>query len=227
MKVIATYLIALEDDKKDNICLQQISKPNGSKAWQLISIDTDHAFVAPMKQQGNQSLVNIKTVAFCFAQMNQSLDKQAIADFLYLDSFAVLNAWLRDCRGLDASYLGNLKATKSAGIFDAATIAKLAPLNSWFANKNFSFVPIAFEPGMVARLYQRWQRLVKVLATWQADEELTGFNLLSKVSPRLAYEYQKSFNQHNTVASRFDNLPTDYKAVEDNNHITQHTTVAR
>ena len=30
MKVIATYLIALEDDKKDNICLQQISKPNGS-----------------------------------------------------------------------------------------------------------------------------------------------------------------------------------------------------
>ena len=145
-----------------------------AKAWQLVSIDTDHAFVAPMKQQGNQSLVNIKTVAFCFAQMNQCLDKQAINNFLLLDSYDVLQTWLRDCRRLDAVYTG-----KAAGIFDSDTIARLAPLGSWGTNKNFSFVPIAFEPGMIARLYQRWQRLRNVLETWQADEELTGFNLLS------------------------------------------------
>ena len=97
---------------------------------------------------------------------------------------------------------------------------------NWFNNKDITFIPIAFEPGTIADIYQRWMRIERALQNRQSH---THFDLLRQVSPRFAHSYQKIFNEHQTIAKRFDTLAelhTDYKVTKDDQQITHTSTHA-
>ena len=227
LKVLATYIIGYEDDKKDNVTLMKTLDAMGNPCWQLVSIDSDHAFFPPMADTTVGSKVQVKTVAYAFPAMNQPLDPEAIADFLSLNKYLVLQEWLGECRTLISGFVGNLTLTPQRyGLFKPEILERCAPINSWFASNKFSFIPIAFEPGTLADIYQRWLRVEQVL---KHSIPLTQFDLLSEVSPRLAQAYQKVFNEYGTVAQRFDRLAelhTDYKITKDEQQISHNSSHA-
>ncbi|MBS0622793.1 MAG: protein kinase [Verrucomicrobia bacterium] len=220
LKVFATYLIGYEDDKKDNLTLNEGIDPMGAPCEQLISIDTDHSFFSPMVDTTIDSKVQVKTVTFAFPEMNQPLDPEAIADFLSLDRYQLLREWLTDCRTLHRGIVGDLKGeTMQQGLFTLPMLTRLAPLDYFFdyffSSENFSFIPIAFEPGTIAAIYKRWHRLEGVLKVKHTLK--THFDLLESLSWQWAHIYKKTFNDHTTVVQRFDALAiqTQYKVTKE------------
>ncbi|MBS0621963.1 MAG: protein kinase [Verrucomicrobia bacterium] len=222
LKVLATYLIGYEDDKKDNVTLNITLDAMGNPCWQLVSIDSDHAFFAPMVDTTLGSKVQVKTVTYMFPAMNEPLDPEAVADFLSLNKDLLLQEWLGECRILSSGFEGNLDLKQPRhGLFKPELIKDLAPMSRLFS-PSFSFIPIAFEPGTISEIYQRWLRLERALKTKPQNH----FALLQEASPRFGGTYQRVFNEQKTVAKRFDALAdeyTDYKITKDDQQISIHT----
>ena len=172
---------------------------------QLLSIDSDHAFFPPMVDHGLDSKIQVKSVTLNFPHMENPLNPEAIADFLSLNKYELLEQWLSDCRLLNSGLIGNLQQ-KREGLFKPNVIKKLAPLDSWFSTPNFSFIPIAFEHGTLDDIYQRWLRIERALSKAPQNH----FELLREVSPRWASTYEKVFKEETTVSKRFDLLASKY-----------------
>ncbi|MBS0622308.1 MAG: protein kinase, partial [Verrucomicrobia bacterium] len=226
LKVLSTYLVGYEDDKKDNVTITETIDPLGNPCKQLVSIDTDHSFYSPMVDTTVGSKVQVKTVTFAFPEMNQPLDPEAIADFLSLDKYQVLQEWLADCRLLSQGIVGELKSEiKKYGLFSPNTLTRLAPIDHWFSSKDFSFIPIAFEPGTIAGIYQRWLRLEAALKAKHISAN--HFDLIEKMSGRWGRIYRNLFNEHDTIAKRFDALAqhhTDYKVIKGDSQVSHIST---
>ena len=126
LKVLATYLIGYEDDKKDNVTITETIDEKGNLCEHLVSIDSDHAFFSPMVDTTLGSNVQVKTVTFAFPAMNQPLDPEAIADFLSLNKTQVLQEWLGECRILNSGLIGNLVIQPPRyGLFNLEMVQKL------------------------------------------------------------------------------------------------------
>ena len=215
LKVLATYILGYEDDKKDNVTLQRTVDEMGNPCWQLVSIDSDHVFSTPMVDTTTDSKILLKTVTFTFPEMIERLDPEAVADFLSLNKVQVLEQWLGECRLLNSALIGNLKQNRQ-GLFNPQLIQRCAPLDNWFSSDKFSFIPIAFQPGTIADIYQRWQRAEQILKAEKSPS--THFDFLQQTAPRLGQRYQQIFHAHPTVGKRFDTLAelyTDYKVTKE------------
>ncbi len=220
LKVLSTYIIGYEDDKKDNVTLVKTRDPWGKPCWQLLSVDTDHAFCPPMSDDTAGAKVQLKTVTFAFSAMGQPLDPEAVADFLSLNKYQVLEEWLGQCRALQSGLIGNLTLKPQRhGLFNPAVLKRVNSSCNWFASSQSSYIPIAFEPGTIVDIYQRWMR---VEAAIKKGVLQTHFDLLDEVCPRLARCYRYVF-PHQTVAERFNafaKLYTDYSTTTAGHYIS-------
>ena len=210
LKILEDLVIRPEDHKPENLVAQPFTNTQQERKFRLISIDGDHAFVEPLVQTGlsfnKKEKVQVKSIIYCFQAMKNELNPEAVAEFLNLDPFKMLQDWLFTLKIFNQSYQGQIE-DGLVGLFDTKQIGQFAEDDD---KKDFCFIPVFFEPGTVSGLYEMILRLQALLKDNLPSSHL---ELLGIIEPRLAAYYEKVFAEHVTADKRFHALPTEYVVV--------------
>lgn len=215
--VIESLLIHPEDDKFDNIVAQSFINIENQECYRLINIDGDHAYVDPLIQRGiisKEIKVQLKSAAFCFKQLIEPLNNRAINEFVQLDWYKLLKAWLEELESINLT-LTEDKITKEPGLFTSQQIKQ-------FLAKcpDSSLLPVIFEAGTISDLCQRFWRLQAILKSEVIPDN--HLMLMKLLHPRLASFYSDAFNKANNPQTRFAVLPTDYIVIKDNTNVVEY-----
>jgi WD40 repeat protein len=192
LKLLETLVISPEDDKPDNVGLYRLA----NNKYRLISFDADHAFYPAMMERigltGKERKVQLKSIALCFAQMQNTIHPDAKSLFLSFKPYDLLQDFLLE---LDANYQQQL--------FTPAEIQKFLKDKYWLAN--------AFEVGTVAKLYEQ---ILRIQAALKDEAIISHLDLLARIEP-LASDYYLKLYQHTSPRERWEALQpdTEYKLV--------------
>src|SRR5262249_3958422 len=91
-KVIETLLTLPKDDKNDNIVPIPSMYPT---AYALVSLDTDNTLIYPL---ANKETVFIYSLVFLMNQMDKTLDRTTVLDFLNRDWKSLLKQWYSELK---------------------------------------------------------------------------------------------------------------------------------
>jgi len=220
LKALATYVVGLEDDKKDNVTAQTYRYSDGSTVKRLVSIDTDHAYADEMTEEGDK--VEIKSVTYCFNGMQRPLAAWARQRWKCLDPNDVLTSWLAGCAQWDR-FLETDQAKKQVNelLFPKKVQQRLASpkqrrfLSKVFSGettKEFSYVRCVFEREALAMLYQRLWEVERLLG--QSHHIVSLAADLQILTQRMMPYYRKMLCRNREPSERFDEfsaLYTDYQ----------------
>ena len=183
-------LINPEDGREDNYILKQKIQ---DKAIQFRSIDNDHTFVRPLAtDEDGQEIegplgMQVKTILYCFDQMQEPLDSQFCERLLSLDPYTVIKKWLDDL-GEEQKRIENLTKDKKGRIE---------------LKRRGIYLDIEFKLHIVIDIYEK---LVRMQESLRKDPKCTGMRLLRKTIPNLSVRCLEVFDKFNTPEERFHEL---------------------
>ncbi len=189
--IIMTMFVNPEDGRPDNFIVEQIELPNGKKAYRLVCVDNDNAFVPPVARDASEArtIKHVKTILFCLDQMNQPIPDEVCDHFIKLNAFQIINEWLHELLEVNKNYYA---------LFKDEEIRTL-----W--KKHQCFIGVPFAQRMIKRLYDKFKRSQDILKQQKEEgkgKKFTHLDLLLALEPALGKRYQKCFSEK-TVIKRF------------------------
>ena len=189
VSLVLAMLLNPEDGKPDNYIVESLGGREDS-LFRLVSIDNDHAFVpaVPTGKDAKSNPIRTKCVLFCMDAMHNPVHDHVRKLVMNLDPYVFLKTWLLKMIEVSTSI------TAVEGPF---TMKDVADLQARKENPTFLCVPIRpvkhlqnghTQPGIVMELYNKLQRMQRVLAERSA---CTHFELLETVEPALAMRYRE------------------------------------
>lgn len=169
-----------------------------------INIDNDQSFVPTLVKNKNQLKLNVKSIIFCFNEMNQEMNADIIKEFLALNPHTLMSAWLTDLQQQNDRYLQ---------LFDPDLCDHL-----FYRDKdNPMIIAIPLPETLVADLYIKVVRIQNLLrGAIKENEPLTHLQLMTQLDPYFADFYTKALSTFTTPHERFYELfKNDYKVVQD------------
>ena len=197
--LMATLLIAPEDGSPSNY----IVEPQTNNQVRIVAIDNDHALAEPLTKEVQvdkkvKCRPQVKSILYCFDQVNESVDATVKADLVTTDFFKLLENWLTELSVVNQAY------------------QRLFPdpdrLIQLYTDKMYPcFIGIPFKTQMIAKLYNRCLSLQQFL-TDQGDRLPTHFEIIQAVEPYLAQRYAPALALHKTkpLLERFKALDGKY-----------------
>ena len=178
--LLASFIVNFEDAKPENFILE----PLNDESFHLVGIDNDHAFV-------RENTLIVKSILYCFDSMKQPLHPCARERFLSLDPEQLLNDWLKLIDQQNILYCNLFPP-------DNRKMLLTKPLSRFI-----SIVPVLLRSGIVVEIYNKLCNLQDAL---KGSIELTGFAILSLVSPNLGKFYEETFQVAKTPIDRFRHI---------------------
>lgn len=190
--VLMCILLAQEDGKPPNYIYDPLLR-------MIISVDNDHAFVQPvLERMIGRDQILIKTILFCFDQMNIPLTQESIEEFLTLDPAYILDHWLK---GL------HTYANQAKSLFQAVDVRtwENTPIPKPTENRYYqnSIVDFQLPPRLVSRLYQQMIMMQQLL---KQNSQITPYELLSLLDPRIRNYYGRLLALPESVPARFEHI---------------------
>lgn len=177
--LLTTMLVNPEDGKPDNTIVEQTSR-NPSQ-YRLIGIDNDQALVPAVAKEQKKGwgkalpVVQVKSILYCFDQMDKPINQDTREYFKSLDPYALLSTWLHEL---------DLVHERQVNLF--ANLSDNNALLIKLFKDHDSYVGVPFKKGDLHEFYDRFLRLQNAL---HDSEVKTYHDLLMRVEPRLGKRY--------------------------------------
>ncbi|MHA7840704.1 MAG: WD40 repeat domain-containing protein [Gammaproteobacteria bacterium] len=227
--LLLTLLIHPEDGQPANFILSTTEPDKKGNCYKLVSVDNDHAFVAPwVKVDKNDVQMQIKTLVYCVEAMGQPLEMEVLQEFIVhiirLSSTnvrqkdhstkvtvservtVVISQWLK---ALDKRYDAYYHLfTEKERKYLKKTHKKpyRLPLSQGQQQDDAITPLLQLTPQDVGGVYERLERLLEVLSTIEDLSILTGLSLLRRVSPLVYPCYEVLHQRYDTVQARFQHI---------------------
>ncbi len=195
---LLTLLTLVEDAKPDNLIVEERLGLDGQMELVLSSIDNDHIFI-PAFYKGK---LNLKTILFCFDEMELSIDAQVINEFLSLDLELLLRDWLQALKEEDSHIapVGN-QSQNGETLYTSSEYQHFMKHKCGNNKKSPSIQRAMFKPGMVHHMYLRVRQLRGIL---QRSKALTHRQLLALMLPDVAAIYDIAYRSSPYPIERFN-----------------------
>ena len=196
---LASLLVNFEDAKPDNFIVEELpnlNENNNKKKFRLIGIDNDHAFVPPLtksNQTGKGKTILVKCILYCIDLMKESIHPFAREKFLSFNPENFLKIWLHKIKIQSEKYnqLFSLKEHKEYS----------KPSKN--LNHSGIIISIPFCNGMIANIFQKFQRLQIIL---RESPSIDCLEILRLVIPSLGIRYEEAFYSYSNPLDRFLSL---------------------
>ena len=208
---LRVLLINPEDDKGDDYIVLPMTDAEGRLYYRIIRIDNERAFFPVDEKQSSsffsaaKSTLLVKSILYCLNSMKEPLNTQVIDEFLMLDPYEVLTAWLGE--SAVSHRLWN-------GLFDDQTIARHASWRDPVTGEPLPSFPAIILPDKIEReLFNRLTLMQYHLREYRQEQaeqkkssiqDLTALDLLKVVQPNLSFYYEPLFTD----------FPPDFKKPE-------------
>ncbi len=156
--------------------------------YTLVSVDHDHAlFPAYLYDETNKPAgfrLQLKTILFCFPQMQELIHPKAREAMLAIDALTLLRHFLQAAQQENRQY---------TSLFDASMLQK------WHARRKggSTTIPIPLKTGDAIQLYNKLLRLQKFLRqSLESSTPLTLMDCLAHIEPRVAMDYRQAFKDY-------------------------------
>ncbi len=166
----------------------QAATPAQPPLYTLVSVDHDHAlFPAYLYDETNQPAgfrLQLKTILFCFPQMQTLIHPKARDAMLSIDALTLLRHFLQAAQQENRHY---------TSLFDASVLKK------WHARRKggSTTIPIPLKTGDAIQLYNKLLRLQKFLRqSLELSIPVTLMDCLAQVEPRVAMDYKQAFKHY-------------------------------
>jgi len=196
-----------EDDKGNDYFLIPFMK-NGEIFYRIVRIDVERAFFPVERQETiafgfSQTILQVKSLLYCLAQMQQPLDEEVLKEFAALDMYQVLKAWVDELQ---------LEHQRYKELFTEAEIHQHFSKD----NSNITILAVMLHEKLMPELLGRLQLIQHTIRdVIESKKTLTGLALLHCVQPTLVskgqapYQYAKAFTIYpaaSQVKERFNVL---------------------
>jgi len=196
-----------EDDKGNDYLLISFMQ-EGALRYRVVRIDNERAFFPVEKQETlglvfSQTVLQVKSLLYCLAQMQQPLDEEVLKEFAALDMYQVLKAWIDELQ---------LEHPRYKELFTEAEIREHFPKDS----PDITILAVMVHEKLMPELLGRLQLIQHTIrGVVDRQETLTGLALLRHVQPTLVnkgqetYHYAKAFMDYpapHHVKERFEQL---------------------
>lgn len=192
--VIQGFLLRREDGKPDNCIARLIPDPDNPgqlKSMEIISIDNDIIFGAPILRKENNFSTNVKDVLYLFPHMYKPIDEEFKKHFLALNPAVVCMQWLKRLHERNQNYEELIKNK----VF---TLEEYSG-NPAIKNDMGLNLPIRLPIGEIERIYNTLCQLQTLL---RSNSQITLQILFESIEPILGKIYRKIMENYNKDAKK-------------------------
>ena len=94
--MLLNLFLSPEDGKPDNFILTRRRSRTGEPRLRLVNVDNDRSFYPAVIEEGeNQFTVMVKTIVYCFDEMQSVFDPNLAKELQALEPFELLQEWLK------------------------------------------------------------------------------------------------------------------------------------
>mgnify|MGYP000639824747 CR=1 FL=1 len=181
LKVLESVVMAYEDDHPGNITANPVVvDEEGTQTYELCGIDSDHALLELLREEGlvrKRKVLNQRSVAYCFPQMQEPMNLPAIKEFLALNIHFIA-----------------LLAKEITSSYEHITVDNLfsrEQIVTYYLGKGFGqtkdqpcLIPTEIPKSGLANLYLHFQGIRETLSKVRKDT--SPLNLVKAVVPCVA-----------------------------------------
>ena len=212
LKIFETLLLLPHNDGPENLIAQPVTGINGKSAFRLVSLDTGTAFVKPILEgDGGQEIVNVRSILFCFRQMEKVFNQEAVQQFLALDPYDFLLDWLSSLEKLENLYIST--NNNNNGIFKLSELKIQRPPETQQFDSVKLQTSVFFELRSltISSLYHRFVRIQELVKNDYklAVPRMKHSDLLLTLEPKLAVYYSEAKSLLSTTLA-WSSLPKKF-----------------
>ena len=207
--MLLNLFLSPEDGKPDNFILARRRNritTAGEPRLSLVNVDNDRSFYPSVIEEGeNQFTVMVKTIVYCFDEMQSVFDPNLAKELQALEPFEVLQQWLGQLAVVETALATLFTKDEIKAVYEEQmTSSMLKMIGIKQDIPETSLIPVVLRDKLVSELYIQ---LVRLKTTLGANKPITHFALLNSLQPWLGKWYEDLFKANTHAIARFNAGP--------------------